>query len=76
MAYDFSVEERIDTLTSFPANTILFATFIFAFLYVYVITREKKRAFRVFISLMSALAYSTILLLVVAYATSGVRGGI
>lgn len=76
MAYEFSVEERVSNLTSFPANIIFFAIFVFVFLLVYVKTKKMHRAYRGFISLISALAFCAITILVVAYATSGVYGGI
>lgn len=76
MAYNFSVEERIDMLTSFPGNLIFFAIFIYVTLFVYVKTKKKKRAFRVCISLISSLAFCVMMIFVVAYATSGAHGGI
>lgn len=71
MAVYYSVGDRIDFYTSFPANTIILAIFLFVFLFVYDKTRKKKRAFRIIISLVSALAFCTMIILVLSYATSG-----
>lgn len=71
MAVYYSVEDRIDFYTSFPGNTILFAIFLYVFLFVYYKTQKKKRAFRIIISLVSSLAFCTMMILVLSYATSG-----
>jgi len=76
MAIEYSIEDRIYFYTSFPANTITFAIFLFVFLIVYVKNKEMKFAYRVIVSFVAALVFCAILILIVSYATSGVHGGI
>ncbi|WP_029740843.1 hypothetical protein [Enterobacter asburiae] len=76
MAIEYSIVERIDFYTSFPANTMFFAIFAFVFLVVYAKNDEKKFTYRMIIASVAALVFCAILILILSYVTSGVHDGI